>query len=93
MSPIPPEPIPFNDTVCWIWSHEGIVEPRPDNEGPFRTRLFRRTVRRAGRRKLTVHVSADTQYRLWCNGQEVLTGRPRATWSTTSTKPSTWARS
>ena len=74
MSPVPPEPVPFNNTICWIWSHEGISKPRPDGEGPFRTRLFRRTFDAPAGARLTVHVSADSQYRLWCNGQEVCVG-------------------
>lgn len=74
MPPVPPEPIPFNNTVSWIWSHEGVAQPRPDGEGPFRTRLFRRTFDAPAGARLTVHVSADTQYRLWCNGLEVSCG-------------------
>ena len=74
MSPVAPLPGPFNYTVCWIWSQEGILGPRPDGEGPFRTRLFRRTFDAPAGARLTVHVSADTQYRLWCNGQEASYG-------------------
>src|SRR4051794_33086683 len=71
---VPPEPIPFNYTVSWIWSGEGIEKPRPEGEGPFRTRLFRRTFEAAVGARLEIHVSADTQYRLWCNGREVAFG-------------------
>jgi hypothetical protein len=71
---VPAEPVPFNYTVSWIWSSEGIERPRPEGEGPFRTRLFRRTFEAPQGAKLEIHVSADTQYRLWCNGTEVAFG-------------------
>jgi hypothetical protein len=64
---------PFDGTTHWIWSGEGMAGPRPD-KGQFRVRHFRRTFEAPARATLTVHVSADTCYRLWCNGVEVAFG-------------------
>jgi len=57
----------------WIWSAEGISRPRPD-AGPYRVRYFRRTFQAPRGASLTVHVSADTRYMLWCNGVLVCRG-------------------
>jgi hypothetical protein len=66
---------PFNNTIHWIWSSEGLGQPRPGSErSRFRTRYFRRAFNGPPGAKLRVHVSADTVYRFWCNGVEVAYG-------------------
>lgn len=66
---------PFNNTVRWIWSSEGLGKPRPPMEhSRFRTRYFRRAFNAPAGARLCVHVSADTEYRFWCNGTEVAFG-------------------
>lgn len=66
---------PFNNTVRWIWSSEGLGRPRTDDvHSAFRTRYFRRIFQAPAGARLRVHVSADTEYRLWCNGVEVAFG-------------------
>jgi len=64
---------PFGGRAKWIWSDEGIVRPRPDS-GPFRVRYFRRSFDAPPGARLTVHVSADSRYKLWCNGVLVCRG-------------------
>ena len=64
---------PFDGGARWIWSAEGVHQPRPDT-GPFRVRYFRRTFDAAGGDGLVVHVSADSRYKLWCNGVLVSRG-------------------
>lgn len=64
---------PFDGKAKWIWSAEGISRPRPDT-GPFRVRYFRRVFDAPAGAKLNVHVSADTRYKLWCNGVLVSRG-------------------
>lgn len=66
---------PFDNTIHWIWSSEGWGKPRPTEEQcAFRTRYFRRSFHAPPGARLCVHVSADTDYRLWCNGKEVSFG-------------------
>ena len=67
------KPSPFDGEARWIWSAEGIAAPRPD-AGPFRVRYFRRTFDAPPGARLTVHVSADSRYKLWCNGVLVSRG-------------------
>ena len=65
--------VPFDGRAKWIWSAEGISRPRPD-AGPFRVRYFRRRFDGPAGAKLIAHVSADTRYKLWCNGVLVSRG-------------------
>ena len=67
------EPGPFGGEARWIWSEEGIAASRPDT-GPFRVRYFRRTFDAPPGARLTVHVSADSRHKLWCNGVLVSRG-------------------
>mgnify|MGYP001764334175 CR=1 FL=1 len=67
---------PFDGTTKWIWSREGIAGARPDT-GRYRIRHFRRVFDAPAGATLTVHVSADSRYRLWCNGIEVAFGPGR----------------
>ncbi len=64
---------PFDGRAMWIWSAEGVSRPRPDS-GPYRVRYFRRGFDAPAGAALTVHVSADTRYKLWCNGVLVSRG-------------------
>ena len=67
------QPDPFAGGAAWIWSAEGVARPRPDDT-PFRVRYFRRTFEAPEGSALTVHVSADSRYKLWCNGAGVSRG-------------------
>ncbi len=69
----PTAPVPFDGAAWWIWSAEGISRPRPD-AGPFRVRYFRRVFEAPAGASLKVHVSADTRYKLFCNGELVSRG-------------------
>jgi len=63
----------FDGGAKWIWSGEGMERPRPD-PGPFRVRYFRRTFDAPAGARLVAHVSADSRYKLWCNGARVSRG-------------------
>jgi hypothetical protein len=71
-------PLPFVQRASWIWSAEGThAAPAPGAATPshYQVRMFRRTFAvttdhpRATR--LEVHVSADSRYLFFCNGQLV----------------------
>jgi len=67
------KPKAFDGGAQWIWSEEGVHLPRPETS-PFRVRYFRRTFDAGGGDGLLVHVSADSRYKLWCNGVLVSRG-------------------
>ncbi|MBQ8756227.1 MAG: hypothetical protein IJW31_07445 [Lentisphaeria bacterium] len=58
----------FNGTASWIAPEDGVMQ----NCEAGRAMLFRRTFQ--GKGELTVAVSADTDYRLFCNNIEVAQG-------------------
>ena len=67
---------PFAQRASWIWSAEAThAAPPPEQATPshYQVRLFRRTfdVRDATAARLAVHVSADSRYLLFCNGELV----------------------
>src|SRR4051812_45536554 len=66
--------LPFVQRASWIWSAEGThARPPPGDASPshYQVRLFRRTfeVPDALIAQLQVHVSADSRYLFYCNGQ------------------------
>ncbi|MFP4384604.1 MAG: alpha-L-rhamnosidase C-terminal domain-containing protein [Spirochaetia bacterium] len=60
----------FDGRAKWIWSGEGIERTYPEPESPYRVRMFRRTfnIEDIDKTSLTVAVSADSRYHLYCNG-------------------------
>lgn len=71
-------PLPFLQRASWIWSAEGThAVPAPGAGSPshYQVRMFRRTFRVSGdnprAERLEVHVSADSRYLFFCNGQLV----------------------
>jgi len=65
---------PFEGSSMWVWSAEGCWGKQPDGD-PYRVRYFRRTFEVPHSNcQLTVHVSADSRYVLWCNGVRVSRG-------------------
>lgn len=65
---------PFDGLAKWIWSAEGCWGKRPSRD-PYRVRYFRRVFEVPNADcQLTVHVSADSAYVLWCNGVRVSRG-------------------
>ncbi len=60
----------MTQNAFWIWSAEGISHARPDRS-TYRMRYFRRVFDCPAGATLTVHLSADTRYKLWCNGKLV----------------------
>jgi len=69
------DPKPFNGQAFWIWTRGGVTVPvhRPDS--PYRTAYFRRGFDVADESAaLTVHVSADSRYILYLNGEAVARG-------------------
>src|SRR5215207_4866449 len=69
-------PLPFVQRASWIWSAEGThAAPAPDAASPshYQVRLFRREfeVGLVSDSALEVHVSADSRYLFFCNGQFV----------------------
>ena len=62
---------PFDGKAKWIWTSSGTLQSR-DHVDNYRVAYFRRTFDVPGDKStLTVHVSADSRYILWCNGQLV----------------------
>ena len=67
---------PFTQRASWIWSAEGThAAPAPAAATPshYQVRLFRRTlvVADAKAARLAVHVSGDSRYLFFCNGELV----------------------
>ena len=62
--------VPFHDAIGSIWSCEGIARPGTDR-GEYQIRYFRRTFAAPAGATLTCHISADSRYKLWFNGQIV----------------------
>jgi len=68
---------PFDGRAKWIWSEEGI-ERRPERQDdPYRVRFFRRSFEAQAGATLTVHVSADSRYVLFLNGELIARGPAR----------------
>ncbi len=68
--------LPFVQRASWIWSAEGThAAPQPDAATPshYQVRLFRRSfsVDAPGAQRLQVHVSGDSRYLFFCNGDLV----------------------
>lgn len=63
----------FDGRAQWVWSSEG-TWAFPATEAPYPTRFFRKTFEAESGDRLTVAVSADTRYKLWCNGTLVALG-------------------
>lgn len=65
----------FDGDARWIWSSEGIINRPPHPEIPYPVRMFRKTftIEDSSAADLTVCVSADSRYSLYCNGK--LAGR------------------
>lgn len=69
------ERVPFDGKAKWIWTREGITEPINNPNSPFRVACFRRTFTVCDKKaSLTVHVSADSRYLLYLDGQPVARG-------------------
>lgn len=69
---------PFTQRASWIWSAEAThATPAPDAATPshYQVRMFRRTfavdAERAEEARLVVHVSGDSRYLFFCNGELV----------------------
>lgn len=65
---------PFGNGVFWIWSAEGLTGVRPAQRSQtYQVRRFRRsfTVEQPEQCRLVAHVSADSRYRFFINGQAV----------------------
>lgn len=69
-----PEPAPFDGDVEWVWSSGGVTDPVDLPDSPFRACRFRRTFEVSEGASATVHVSADSEYVLYCNGTRVGSG-------------------
>lgn len=65
---------PFDGDAHWIWCEGGATNPPTNSESPFRTCFFRKTFEAPAAASLTVNVSADTEYVLYCNGERVRHG-------------------
>lgn len=64
---------PLDGLAKWIWSGEGITA-MGSPQGCGRVRYFRRAFNAAAGAGLVVHVSADSRYKLWLNGELVSRG-------------------
>jgi hypothetical protein len=62
---------PFDGEAAWVWARGGATDPEPLPDSPFRACRFRRTFEAPGDASATVHVSADSEYVLYCNGERV----------------------
>lgn len=66
---------PFQGEARWIWTRGGVTEPVHRPESPYRTAYFRREFEvTGGHAALTVHVSADSRYILYLNGEVISRG-------------------
>ena len=65
---------PFDGDAHWIWCAGGATDPPNHEDSPFRTCLFRRTLELPADATITLHVSADTEYVLYCNGERIRHG-------------------
>lgn len=65
---------PFDGDAHWIWCSGGTTDPPNNPDSPFRSCLFRRAVDAPADASLTLHVSADSEYVLYCNGERVRHG-------------------
>ena len=65
---------PFSGEAKWIWADSEQTKSNVGPENPFRTALFRRSFDAPADASLTVFVSADTEYVLFCNGHRVRHG-------------------
>ncbi len=73
-------PLPFVQRSSWIWSAEGTHAVPPvtaSSPSHYQVRLFRRTFTAQAGAQLTVHVSADSRFILFCNGKRVARGPAR----------------
>ena len=62
----------FDGTAQWIWADAGPWSTQlPNAANPYRVAYFRRAFDAPEGARLTVHVSADSRYILWCNGKRV----------------------
>ena len=62
----------FDGRAQWIWVDNGAWSTSvPQGTDPYRVAYFRRKFSAPADAKLTVHVSADSRYILWCNGKRV----------------------
>lgn len=72
-----PQPKTFNGRSSWIWADLAAYEmgtwsgPTNTGDDPYLIAYFRRSFDAPAGAKLTVHVSADSRYILWCNGTRV----------------------
>ncbi len=66
--------LPFVSRAAWIWSAEGShAVPAPEHASPshYQVRYFRRVFRAGAGAQATIHVSADSRYVLYLNGEFV----------------------
>jgi alpha-L-rhamnosidase len=64
-------PDPFGGRSAWIWPADDTWCFRSGEQNPYPVAYFRRTFRAPKDATLTVHVSADSRYILWCNGKRI----------------------
>ncbi len=72
--------LPFVQRASWIWSAEGshaVPPPGASSPSHYQVRRFRRTFSATAGEAVTVHVSADSRYLLWCNGVLIARGPAR----------------
>ena len=62
---------PFDGDADWIWSSGGVTDPQNLPDSPFRACRFRRSFEAPADADVRVHVSADSEYVLYCNGTRV----------------------
>jgi len=62
---------PFDGDAAWIWTTGGVTDPEPLPDSPFRACRFRRSFEAPAGASATVHVSADSEYVLYCNGERI----------------------
>lgn len=74
---ISPDTAPFSGDAKWIWTREGIGSRPAFSHDNYRVRFFRRPFSAKGEARLTLHVSADSRYVLWLNGELIGRGPTR----------------